>query len=208
MNNPLIIGISGGSGSGKTLFINKLKDSFIEGEVTILSLDNYYKPINKQPVDENGIENFDLPESLDENAFYEDLMKLKEGDSITIHTYTFNNQNANPEQLNLKPAKILVVEGIFAFYFEKVNHLLDLRIFIEAPDYLMLSRRIIRDGNERGYDIEDVRYRFKNHVIPAYNQFIGPLKSKSDLIIPNHTHFAKALEVVVNYIKFHLIEKL
>ncbi len=207
MNDPLIIGIAGGSGSGKTLFINQLKDSFQEGEVSVLSFDNYYKPIHQQPIDENGIENFDLPESLDEKKFLKDLIKLKGGEPISLQTYTFNNQDADPEEIHLSPANILVVEGIFTFYFENINNLLNLRIFIEAPDYLMLSRRIIRDGKERGYDAEDVMYRFQNHVVPAYNQFIGPLKSKSDLIIPNHTDFDSALDVLSKYIKFHLSEK-
>lgn len=207
MTDPLIIGIAGGSGSGKTRFINELKDSFHQGEVTVLSFDNYYRPIHEQPRDENGIENFDLPESLNEKQFYNDLVNLKNGQSIRIHTYTFNNQEVTPEELHLSPANILVVEGIFTFYFEDINNLLDLRIFIEAPDYLMLSRRIIRDGKERGYDIEDVMYRFQNHVVPAYNQYIGPLKSKSDLIIPNHTNYSSALDVINKYIKYHLSEK-
>lgn len=207
MNSPLIIGIAGGSGSGKTRFINELKSSFQTGEVTVLSFDNYYRPIHEQPLDENGIENFDLPESLDETRFYNDLVKLKSGEPISLKAYTFNNLDATPEVIKLNPANILVVEGIFTFYFEKINKLLNLRIFIEAPDYLMLSRRIIRDGKERGYDAEDVMYRFQNHVVPAYNQYIGPLKSKSDLIIPNHTDFTSALDVISKYIQFQLREK-
>jgi len=207
MSEPLIIGIAGGSGSGKTRFINELKNSFRQGEITVLSFDNYYKPIQEQPLDENGIENFDLPESLDESRFLGDLMKLKSGKSVRLDTYTFNNQDTTPEEIRLDPADILVVEGIFTFYFENINNMLDLRIFIEAPDYLMLSRRIIRDGKERGYDIEDVMYRFQNHVVPAYDQFIGPLKSQSDLIIPNHREFTSALNVIYKYIKYHLSEK-
>ncbi len=206
MNNPLIIGIAGGSGSGKTLFINELKNAFHQGEITVLSFDNYYRPIQEQPRDKNGIENFDLPESLDEVRFFNDLVKLKSGQPVSLNTYTFNNQSATPEIIHLKPANILVVEGIFTFYFENINNLLDLRIFIEAPDYLMLSRRIVRDGKERGYDAEDVMYRFQNHVVPAFNQYIGPLKTKSDLIIPNHTDFTSALDVINKYIRYHLGE--
>ncbi len=206
MNNPLIIGIAGGSGSGKTLFINELKNSFHQGEVTVLSFDNYYRPIQEQPRDKNGIENFDLPESLDEVRFLNDLVKLKSGQPVSLNRYMFNNLSATPEIIHLKPANILVVEGIFTFYFENINNLLDLRIFIEAPDYLMLSRRIVRDGKERGYDAEDVMYRFQNHVVPAYNQYIEPSKSKSDLIIPNHTDFKSALDVIYKYIRHHLGE--
>lgn len=204
MAKPLIIGISGGSGSGKTRFIKELREAFKEGEVTILSFDNYYKPIAEQPLDDQGIVNFDLPESLDDERVFNDLRDLIRGKAIARKSYTFNNREATPEKLQFKPAKILVVEGIFTFYFKEINEMLDLRIFIDAPDYLMLSRRIIRDDKERGYDAEDVMYRFKNHVVPAYEKYIGPLKSKSDLIIPNHTDFQNALNVLIMYMQSQL----
>lgn len=203
-NNPLVIGITGGSGSGKTLFLNKLMTSFSPDEVSLLSLDNYYRPRHEQPIDEKGVENFDLPESLDHLRFFNDLQQLKNGQDITITEYTFNNDDKKPELLHIKSAPIIVVEGIFTFYFKEVNSLLDLKIFIEAPDYLMLTRRITRDAEERGYDLSDVLYRFQHHVTPTFKKYIEPLKSDSDIIIPNHDGFEKALQVIITYLKSRL----
>ena len=200
MKTPLIVGVSGGTGSGKTLFIHKLTEA-LPGQISVLSMDNYYLDIGQQPRDENGIENFDLPESLDKNRLITDLQRLKHGENISIKEYTFNNLEKVPSTINIQATPIIIVEGIFTFYFDEINHLLDLKIFIDAPTYLMLSRRIDRDANERGYDLKDVIYRFENHVMPSMKKYISPLKNNSDLIIPNHTHFEKAIHVITGYLK-------
>ncbi|MEQ9302949.1 MAG: uridine kinase, partial [Marinoscillum sp.] len=142
MNKPITVGITGGSGSGKTLFLRQLMAAFGPEEVSLLSLDNYYKPRNEQPKDDRGIENFDLPESLDRERFSLDLKKLKSGQDLTLKEYTFNNAAKEPKLIHIKSTPIIVVEGIFTFYYEEINDLLDFKIFIEAPDYLMLTRRI------------------------------------------------------------------
>lgn len=202
--SPLVIGISGGSGSGKTLFLRQLMDTFKPEEASLLSLDNYYKPRSQQPKDVKGIENFDLPESLDRTRFFEDLQKLKSGQDISIREYTFNNDNKTPEILHIRSAPIVVVEGIFTFYYKEVDELLDFKIFIEAPDYLMLTRRITRDAEERGYDLSDVLYRFQHHVTPSFKKYIEPLKFDADIIVPNHNGFSVALDVVAAYLKNHV----
>ena len=102
MNKPITVGITGGSGSGKTLFLKQLMQAFKSHEVSLLSLDNYYRPRNEQPKDDQGIENFDLPESLDRIRFSEDLKKLKSGQDITIQEYTFNNDSKTPEIIHIK----------------------------------------------------------------------------------------------------------
>lgn len=204
MNEPLIIGITGGSGSGKTLFLRQLMDKFTPGEISLLSLDNYYRPRAEQPRDDKGIENFDLPESLDQGRFSADLKRLKSGKNIIIQEYTFNNDEKKPQTLEIKATPIIVVEGIFAFYYKEISDLLDFKIFIEAPDYLMLTRRITRDAEERGYDLGDVLYRFQHHVTPSFKKYIEPLKNDSDIIIPNHNGFAVALDVVATYLHHRL----
>lgn len=201
MAKPYIIGITGGSGSGKTLFLRRLMEAFGPEEVSLLSLDNYYKPRTEQPKDEKGIENFDLPESLDRERFSNDLKLLKDGQDIAIKEYTFNNDSKTPELIHIKSTPILVVEGIFTFYYDEINELLDFKIFIEAPDYLMLTRRIVRDAEERGYDLSDVLYRFQHHVTPSFKKYIEPLKHDADVIIPNHNGFSVALEVVINFLR-------
>lgn len=195
----LFVGICGGSGSGKTLFLKQLLHFFPENQLSLLSMDNYYKPIDQQPKDENGIENFDLPESLDREKFYSDLIRLKNGENISLPEYTFNNSNSPEKIIQINAAPIIVVEGIFTFYFKEISDLLDLKIYIEAPDYLMLTRRITRDAAERGYDLNDVLYRFQHHVTPSFKRFIEPIKNDADLIIPNHDGFSKALDIVSAY---------
>lgn len=203
-SGPIVVGISGGSGSGKTLFLRRLMGEFSDDEVSLLSLDNYYKERKQQPKDEQGIENFDMPESIDSQRFFHDLEKLKSGQDIDLVEYTFNNKSKKPKVIKIKSAPVIVVEGIFTFYFKKVSDLLDLKIFIEAPDYLMLTRRITRDAKERGYDLSDVLYRFQHHVTPSFKKYIEPLKMDADIIIPNHKGFAVALNVVTTYLRSRL----
>lgn len=201
MNKPLIIGITGGSGSGKTLFLRELLSCLNPGTASVLSMDNYYKPRSEQPKDEKGIENFDQPESIDEERIVSDLRKLKSGENVSLTEYTFNNDSKKPAIIHIDSAPIIMVEGIFTFHYEQVCALLDLKIFVEAPEYLMLTRRITRDAEERGYDLSDVLYRFQHHVTPSFKRYIEPSKYSADLIIPNHDGFKIALDVVSNYLK-------
>ncbi len=199
-----IIGICGGSGSGKTSFIRDIRKNFPTSEVCIISQDDYYKPRELQKEDENGIKNFDLPVSIDREAFQQDLLKLKAGQNVIKTEYTFNNPTAETKLLEFKTAPIIVVEGLFVQYFEEISDELDLRVFIEAKDHVKLGRRIKRDQVERGYDIDDVLYRYQYHVMPVYERLIEPLKHNSDLVIPNNSKFERALDVLVGYLKSRL----
>ena len=164
MTKPYIIGITGGSGSGKTYFLKELLKEFGEEEICLVSQDNYYKPRDKQPVDKQGVKNFDLPESIDEQRMFRDIEHLKSGKEVTIKEYTFNNPQAKSSTLIFKPAPIIIVEGLMVFYWQEIRSIVDLSIFIEAEDLIKVKRRIIRDARERGYDLEDVLYRYQYHV--------------------------------------------
>jgi uridine kinase len=196
MQKCYTIGVTGGSGSGKTFFIESLTSRFKPGEVCVLPQDHYYKSEDTQFVDDNGVTNFDLPTAIERSKFHDDVMKLKRGEAIEIKEYTFNNPAKEGVVLEFKPAPILIIEGLFVQYFEEIASELDLKIFIEAKDYIKLSRRIRRDSDERGYDMHDVLYRFRNHVMPVYETLIRPLKHQADLIIPNNQSFTNALEVL------------
>jgi len=204
MPQPYTIGITGGSGSGKTYFIKELASHFRPDEICLISQDHYYKPLEVQFTDERGVQNFDLPSSIDKDDLAADIHKLKSGQSITKKEYTFNNPKATSRFLEFIPAPILIVEGLFVQYFPEIVKELDLRIFIEARDYVKLTRRIRRDNEERGYDLNDVLYRYQNHVMPIYDSLIEPLKHQADLIIPNNDHFEHALHVLVRALKSHL----
>lgn len=198
---PFLVGITGGSASGKTLFIRQLLDSFPSERICLLSQDNYYRERHLQPKDSKGVANFDMPESLDLDAFARDVARLHAGETITLKEYTYNNPNVVPKMLEFRPAPVLVVEGIFVFYREDIRNQFDLKVFIDADEHIKLSRRIRRDGVERGYDMDDVLYRYEHHVAPTYDRYIRPFKSEADLIIPNNQHFSRGLEVLVHYLK-------
>jgi len=201
---PFTIGITGGSGSGKTFFLQGLSAHFKSTEICLISQDNYYKPRDQQPIDENGVKNFDLPGSIDRENFLQDLLKLKAGQDVIKREYTFNNPAADPKHLEFKTAPILVVEGLFVQYFEEIAKELDLKIFIEAKDHVKLGRRIKRDQVERGYDIDDVLYRYQYHVMPIYESLIEPLKHYADLVVPNNSNFDRALDVLKGYLETRL----
>lgn len=198
------IGITGGSGSGKTRFIKSLATHFTSDELCLVSMDHYYRPLDQQLLDKKGVENFDLPQSIDCHALRDDIIKLKQGKLVIKEEYTFNNPEAKPIQLTFKPAPILLIEGLFVQYFEEIEQELDLRIFIEAKDHIKLGRRIRRDREERGYDVDDVLYRYEHHTMPEYDELIEPLKHNADLIIPNNNDFKAAVDVLVSFIKLKI----
>ncbi len=201
MKKPFTIGITGGSGSGKTYFLQGLASRFTPDELCLISQDNYYKSRDLQPVDENGVKNFDLPVSIDRETFRSDLVRLKAGQDVVKKEYTFNNPQAEQRMLTFKAAPIIVVEGLFVQYFSEIASELDLKIFVEAKDHVKLGRRIKRDQVERGYDVDDVLYRYQHHVMPVYESMIEPLKYNCDIVIPNNHHFENALNVLVGYLK-------
>ena len=198
MAKPTIVGITGGSGSGKTLFMNSLMAQL--NKVSLLSMDNYYVDITKQKKDEKGVEDFDRLESIDHQQYIRDLKKLISGKSISYKEYAFNKSNSEPEIITVESQPVILVEGIFVLYVEEIRKFLDLKLYIEAPHYLMMKRRIIRDANERGYDLNDVLYRYQYHVTPSYKKYIEPSKKWANLIIPNHDNFDAALKVISTFL--------
>ncbi|POY36396.1 uridine kinase [Solitalea longa] len=185
-SKPFVIGIAGGSGSGKTFFLRSLLEYFEPEEICIVSQDDYYIPVGDLSPEENKLYNFDLPRTIDNDKFQEDIQRLIKGESVFKKEYTFNNPNVVPKMLECKPAPILVIEGLFIFHFEGINTLLDMRIFIDAHEELALKRRLKRDWEERGYSHDEVMYKWENHVVPAYNEFLLPHKLNADLVIENN----------------------
>ncbi|MBD8491125.1 uridine kinase [Echinicola sp. CAU 1574] len=207
MRKPYIVGITGGSASGKTLFLNRLLQSFDPEEICLISQDNYYKPIEQQPLDDEGIENYDTPHSFDFQAYAADIKKIQMGEKVFRQEYTFNNPKVTPKMLEFCPAPVVVVEGIFVLYSPELSNLLDLKVFIDAKDYIKLKRRIVRDKVERGYDLDDVLYRYEKHVMPTYEKYIDPFKHDADLIIPNNDSFEKGLEMLTIFLKEKIVNQ-
>ena len=207
MEKPYIVGITGGSASGKTMFLKNLVAAFKPNDICLISQDNYYKPLEQQTVDEEGVHNFDIPSSIDFEAFKKDIIAIRSGKSVARPEYTFNNPDKIPDVITLNPAPIVIVEGIFVFYNPEILDLIDLKIFIDAEEHVKLKRRIVRDKVERGYDLEDVLYRYERHVAPTYEKYIKPYKSEADIIVPNNHHFKNGLEVLVAFLDRKLKDK-
>jgi uridine kinase len=208
MNKPFIIGIAGGSGSGKTFFLKCFLKHFSHNEVSLVSQDDYYFPVPPgMSAEENKLFNFDLPDTIDHQHFEDDINSLLQGQSITKKEYTFNNPSAIPKMLEIKSAPIIIVEGLFILYFRKLSALLDMKIFIDADDDIALQRRLKRDLLERGYSHDDVMYKWVNHVVPAYKEYLLPYKDECDQIITNNTHVADDIICVTEDISKELREK-
>ncbi|CCH56424.1 phosphoribulokinase/uridine kinase [Fibrisoma limi BUZ 3] len=198
---PFIVGITGGSASGKTSFLRGLLSAFSANDVCLISQDNYYRPLHEIAVDDQGVHNFDLPETIDHHRYAEHIHQLREGHVVEQIEYTFNNPNVVPQILTFHPAPIIVVEGIFVFHFRELADQMDLKIFIDAKNSIKLERRVRRDAEERGYDLDDVMYRWKYHVKPTYKRYIKPYRAEADIVIPNNVHYQKGLDVVIEFLK-------
>lgn len=194
---PYLVGIAGGSGSGKTTILNELFRELPDESLALVSQDNYYHPIHKQQKDENGEVNFDLPESIDRDHFYQDIVTLMGGGSITKKEYTFNNPGKDPEIIEVKSAPIIITEGLFIFHYSEINEMLDHKVFIDADEEIRLQRRIHRDHLERGYPENVVRYQWDNHVMPADRMYLQPYKPDSHLVINNNEHYREELELLI-----------
>ncbi len=188
-----LVGLAGGSASGKTTFIRRLSEEFGEDKVCVISQDHYYKALSEQVRDDNGIVNFDHPDGINFNRIRKDIRTLLRGKRVKIVEYTFNNPDVFPKQIIYTPAPIVLLEGLFVFADDRLNKMYDYRMYIDADDHITLNRRLNRDTAERGMSHEEVMYQWDNHVLPAYKQFLKPHKEKADYVITNNNGFEACL---------------
>ncbi|WP_134090890.1 uridine kinase [Olivibacter sp. XZL3] len=205
---PYVIGIAGSSGSGKTFFLKCFLNHFKEHEVTLISQDDYYIPANTKTQEENKLYNFDVPEAINLDLFYQDISALIAGKTVFKEEYTFNNPAITPKMLEIKPAPLLIVEGLFIFHFDEINTLLDERIFLHADEHIALQRRLKRDLIERGYSEEDVKYKWYNHVLPSFETYLFPYKAACDQVIENNEDDTAMMIRVTDEISARLREAL
>lgn len=205
---PYVIGIAGSSGSGKTFFLKCFLNHFKEHEVTLISQDDYYIPANTKTQEENKLYNFDVPEAINRDLFYQDISALIAGKTVFKEEYTFNNPAITPKMLEIKPAPLLIVEGLFIFHFDEINTLLDERIFLHADEHIALQRRLKRDLIERGYSEEDVKYKWYNHVLPSFETYLFPYKAACDQVIENNEDDTAMMIRVTDEISARLREAL
>lgn len=198
---PFIVGITGGSASGKTSFLNDILSAFTDEQICLISQDNYYKTLDCIPLDHNGVYNFDLPETIDHDLFADHLKQLHAGKTVQTPEYVFNNPEVPRKLLTYRPTPVVIVEGLFVFHFPDVARQLDLKVFITAKNKVKLDRRISRDQAERNLSAELINYQWENHVRPAYREFVKPHKEQADIVIPNNIHYQKGLNVLIAFLK-------
>ncbi|QPH40163.1 uridine kinase family protein [Pedobacter endophyticus] len=204
---PFIIGIAGGSGSGKTFFLNCFLHHFKQDEVTLVSQDDYYIPAGEMTQEENKLYNFDLPSTIDSEQFLRDIKQLINGEVVYKKEYNFNNPVAVVKILEIKSAPIIIVEGLFILHFKEIAALLDHTIFVDSEEQIALDRRIKRDGLERGYPEDDVLYKWHNHVVPAYKEYLLPYREQCDKVVMNNTNEPDEIIAVTEEISNDLRQK-
>ncbi|MEM8889670.1 MAG: uridine kinase [Bacteroidota bacterium] len=204
MIKPYVMGICGGSGSGKTYLLNQLLSKLPADQLTLVSQDNYYLPYEKQDQDEEGLVNFDHPKSIDLELLHVDMMRILGGETVKIKEYTFNNPAHTAKDVIMAPAPLLILEGLFIYHLPKLRELIDLKVFVDAPEYLRLYRRLKRDEIERGYSNAAVLRDYERFVAPMYTEFVEPTKKYCDMIVLNVDKVDKSVEVLSHHLESKL----
>jgi len=192
----LVIGIAGGTGSGKTTVVNQIINELPEDEVCVISQDSYYKATDNLSYEERIKINFDHPRAIDFDLLETHISDLKSGKIIQQPIYSFKTHNRTKDTIKTHPRKVVIIEGILIFNSKKLLDLFDIKIFVHADADERLIRRVRRDIKERGRDIDEVLDRYKNTLKPMHQQFIEPTKSFADIIIPNDRYNTVAIDIV------------
>ena len=200
----LVIGIAGGTGSGKTTVVRKIVESLPVGEVVVLPQDSYYKDSSHVPIEERQFINFDHPDAFDWDLLSEQLAMLKEGKAIEQPTYSYITCTRQKETIHIEPREVVIVEGILSLCDDKLREQMDLKIFVDADSDERLIRVISRDIVERGRTAEAVMERYTRILKPMHQQFIEPTKRYADLIIPEGGNNQVAIDILKTFIELKL----
>ncbi len=200
----LVIGIAGGSGSGKTTVVRKIIENLPPGEVAVLSQDSYYKDNSHLPLEKRQEINFDHPQSLEFDLLIKHIEDLKKGESIEEPMYSYLTCTRSEETKTIQPKKVVILEGILVLTNKKLRDLFDIKVFVHADADDRLNRVIKRDIVERGRSVEKVLERYDESVKPMHLQFIEPTKRYADLILPEGGHNKVAIEVLSSIIEKNL----
>lgn len=200
----LIIGIAGGTGSGKTTVVNQIIDELKHEDVDVISQDSYYQSTSHLSFEDRKKINFDHPKSIDFDLLAEHLKQLRSGQCIQQPVYSFKEHNRTGETIEIQPRKVVIVEGILILTHPEIRELFDIKIYVHADSDERLIRRLKRDIAERGRDLEEVLWRYKTTLKPMHQQFIEPTKEFADIIIPTNRHNTVAVDIVQTIIKDRL----
>ena len=204
-NDILVIGIAGGTASGKTTLMKNLINEF-GGQVTVLSHDNYYKRHDDMPYEERCKLNYDEPAAFDTSLMVYHLDQLRHGHSIECPVYDFTVHNRSDETIRLVPHKVIIVEGILIFENEELRNLMDIKIFVDTDADIRLCRRIKRDVNKRGRSLESVLTQYQQTVKPMHEKYVEPSKKYANIVVPEGGKNLVALDMIMGRIQRHLEE--
>lgn len=206
MKDILVIGIAGGTGSGKTTITRKLVEAFGD-EVSVIKHDNYYRAHHEMSYEERSKLNYDHPDSLETELMIQHIQDLKNGKEVHCPIYDFTIHDRSEDFEIIKPTKVLIIEGILIFQNKRLCNEMDIKIFVDTDADVRILRRIIRDVRKRGRTLESVVDQYLTTVKPMHEQYVEPSKRNADIIIPEGGHNLVALEMVINRVKAHLFEK-
>lgn len=199
----LVIGIAGGTGSGKTTLMKRLMERF-EDEVTVLSHDNYYKRHDELTYEQRCGLNYDEPAAFDTSLMVYHLEELRRGHAIECPVYDFAIHNRSEQTIHVSPKKVIIVEGILIFENEALRDLMDIRIYVDTDADVRLCRRIKRDVNKRGRTLESVLTQYQETVKPMHEKYVEPSKQYANIVVPQGGKNKVALDMIMGYIQRHL----
>ena len=201
--DTMIIGIAGGTGSGKTTLTEKLKAEFGE-DVSVLYHDNYYKSHSEMPYEERTKLNYDHPDAFDTDLMIRDIQALRRGETVRCPVYDYTIHDRSGETVEVRPTKVIIVEGILIFENQALRELMDIKIFVDTDADVRILRRIMRDVKKRGRSLDSVVQQYLTTVKPMHEQFVEPSKRYADIIVPEGGKNAVAMDMIIQRIRSHL----
>ncbi len=196
MRKPLVVGVAGGSGSGKTTVVNYICEEFASSNILLLEHDSYYRELKHLPFEERVKQNFDHPSSLETELLIRHIEALMEGYTVQVPVYDFELHTRKAETITASPAKVILIDGILIFSEPALRDLMDIKIFVDTDDDVRLLRRLKRDIQERGRSVDSVLRQYEKFVRPMHLEFVEPSKRYADIIIPRGGRNKVALEMV------------
>ena len=203
MDKVMVIGIAGGTGSGKTTITRKLMQRF-GSDVSVIYHDNYYKAHHNMPYEERAKLNYDQPDAFDTDQLIEAVRALKKGRSVVCPVYDYSIHDRSEKTITVKPARVIIVEGILIFENRELCSLMDIKVFVDADADVRILRRIVRDVRDRGRSLESVVNQYLSTVKPMHEKYVEPSKRNADIIVPEGGHNKVALELLMERVRAHL----
>ena len=203
MEQVLVIGIAGGTGSGKTTITRKLCENF-GPDVSVINHDNYYKAHHNMPYEERAKLNYDHPNAFDTDMLIEHLKLLRQGQSVECPVYDYSIHDRTDRTITIRPTRVIIVEGILIYENRELCDQMDIKIFVDADADVRILRRIVRDVRDRGRSLESVINQYLSTVKPMHEAFVEPSKRRADVIVPEGGHNLVALDMVIQRVRAHL----